>query len=116
MSLNQESIVAASDSEVVKVSVPEWGGHVYITTISAYERDKWEESVNNGERIDLTNLRAKLVVLCLSDKDGKRIFPDLPKGADTLGNKSGVVLDRLYGVAKTLNKIGPKDIEELAGN
>ena len=105
------------------VSVPEWGGGVYVRTLLGTERDQFEQSlvderpVGGGKtkpRLNATNVRARLVVLCAVDATGARIFKD--EDAVALGRKSGKALDRVFAVAQQINGLTKEDVEDLAGN
>ena len=63
---------------------------------------------------NLQNVRAKLLARCLCDEHGERLFNDAE--VEALGAKSAAALDRVFKVAQTLNGIGEKEIEELAGH
>lgn len=113
--LSRDNILTVDDLKREKVSVPEWGGYIFVRTMTGTERDQYESSVlgNNG-KMDLKNIRAKLVVLTAVDEDGLRLFND--DDIEVLGAKSAAALDRVFSKAQTLNKISDDDIEELAKN
>ena len=116
--LNRDKIIAAKDLETEQVEVPEWGGSVLVRTMNGTERDAFEASfyVGRGKNREqnLENLRARLVALVVVDEAGERVFTDEDTAA--LGQKSVKALDRIFEVAQRLNGIGPKDVEDLAGN
>ena len=116
--LNKDSILQASDLVTEEVPVPEWGGSVYIRTMSGAERDSFEQSIIEGKtkggNANMVNVRGKLAVRVLCDEQGDRIFLDVD--AEALGKKSGKALDRIFEVAQRLCGIGDKDIKELEGN
>lgn len=130
MRLGKDDILKAQDIETEEVEVPEWQGTVLVRALSGRERDAYElsciqerpllgpdgkpvrgqtESVKNW-----ANARAKLVVRCLVDDDGNRLFADGEAGA--LGEKSAAAIDRLFDVATRLSRLSEADVEELAGN
>lgn len=115
MSLSAAEILAADDLVREQVSVPEWGGSVCIRTLTGTERDKFEASVYASGKASFEDLRAKLLVLCLVDANGARLF-----GGDGdvkgLGAKSSCVLDRLFAVAQRLNGLSKRDLEDLEKN
>ena len=95
------------------VSIPEWGGEVYVRSFGGEARDSWE-----GEQAQLyqadkghQNFRARLVVACVCDQDGNLLFK--PQDAKWLGTKNAKALDRIFEVAKRLNGIGEAEIDEL---
>jgi len=113
--LTKEQILNAEDSETKIVEVPEWGGEVQVTNISAKERDAWEvgiaEAKDKGKPVDV---RASLCAKSIVNETGNRIFTDAD--IKKLGNKSAAALERVFTVAADLSKLNPADIEELEGN
>src|SRR5574337_644187 len=105
--LGRAAILATADLETEDVAVPEWGGTVRVTAMSATERDAFEEScvsqpdANGDTRFVRSNIRAKLCARTMVGSDGKRLFTD----ADilTLGQKSAAALDRVFAVAMRLS-------------
>ena len=119
MSLNRDAILSADDLPRKSVDVPEWGGSVWVKTMTAGERDAWEaDCLNrqkaNNDTTDLTNFRARYCVLVLVDDDGNRMFTNAE--AVELGNKSAPAVDRIFDAARKLNKISDDDIDELEKN
>jgi len=114
--LSRDEILKADDLKRVSISVPEWGGEVYLRIMAGHERDAFEtEFVANGKTDkNFTNVRARLCARCLCDETGARLFSDADITA--LGQKSGAALDRVFAAAKKLNGIGAADIEELVKN
>lgn len=116
--LNREAILAAEDLPRELVEVPEWGGAVYVRALTGAERDQFEASIveqrGRDVRMNMRNIRAKLVALTVVDEDGQRIFTDDDVAA--LGGKSAAALDRLFAVAQRLSGLSKEDVEELAKN
>jgi hypothetical protein len=117
--LTFESIIASEDLPKELVPVPEWGGEVYISTMTAADRDAYELSLANMQangkaKPSMQNMRAKLVGRCLVDEAGERVFSEA-KIVD-LGKKSAKVLDKLFEVASRLNGINEADQLEIAKN
>jgi len=113
--LSAEDILSSKDDSLEKVSVPEWGGDVFVRTMTGGERDSWELYASKQmERANNVNIRAKLACLCLCDENGKRLFGD--GQVDALGKKSAKALDRVYSAALELNKLTDEDIEQLEKN
>lgn len=116
--LSRETILQAQDLPMERVPVPEWGGEVIVRGLTAAERDQFEQSIvetrGKNTKVNLRNIRAKLVVLCCVDEQGNRIFCD--EDAEVLGRKSAVALNRVFEVAQRLSGLRPEDVEELAGN
>lgn len=114
--LTKDQIFSASDLPTEEVQVPEWGGSVFVRTMSGIERDGFEQGIVEARKsgTELVNIRARLAVKVVCDSDGKRLFTD--DDAAALGKKSGRALDRIFDVAQRLNGIGEKEVAELEGN
>jgi hypothetical protein len=113
--LTKDQILNANDVKTEEVNVPEWGGSVLVTTISAAERDAFEQSITDAKgKVGGANVRAKFAAKCVVGEDGKRLFSDAEVLA--LGKKSGAALNRIFEAASRLNGMTKADTEELAGN
>lgn len=113
--LSAEQILAANDTGIESVDVPEWGGSVCIRTMTGTERDSWELYYQSEvKKRDNANVRAKLCALTICDESGKRLFTD-QQVAD-LAKKNAKALDRVFTAATRLNKITEDEIEELEKN
>ena len=116
--LTKSAILAANDLKTQDVDVPEWGGAVRVRAFSGRERDAFEASLVRGDgkdrKVDLTNMRARLVALSVVDEAGQRVFTD--EEVDLLGAKSGAALDRVFAVAQGLNGLSGADVEALVKN
>ena len=109
--LNRNDILNCDDRPKETVSVPEWGGDVTIQAMTGTERDEFERSIYHDSIKDFTNIRAKLCVMSIVDDEGKKVF-SLAE-IESLGEKNGKALDRVFGVAKRLSGIGSKEILSL---
>ena len=114
--LTREQIEAVDDlrSRIVQVDVPEWGGSVNIRPMDVRELDEYSNDAMRSKATGLRDFRTRLVAYCLCDEHGNRLFTE--KDIDALAGKSGTVMDRLYRACDELNDIGPKKIEDIAGN
>lgn len=104
-----------------RVEVPEWGdgAYVFVRVLTGNERDSWETyclEQRKRYRSDtgFPGFRASLLVRCLVDNEGERIFLDTD--VDELGAKPASLLDRLFTVATRINAVTADDIEELKKN
>jgi hypothetical protein len=121
MPLSRDAILQANDLETREVHVPEWADPVtgddlvIVRALSGKERDAYESSMvqQRGKEMirNLANIRAKLVVKCVVDENGERLFAD--QDANALGQKSAAALDRVFEVAAELSRLTDEDIEEL---
>ena len=110
--LKREAILSADDLPKELVSVPEWGGDCYVSTLSGTQRDAFEQSmVGKKNKPNLDNVRARFAVLTICDEAGVRLFSDAD--ATKLGEKSAAALDRVFAVAQRLNGFSSSDVDEL---
>lgn len=116
--LARDDILKAQDLPTERVFVSEWNGEVIVRGLTAAERDAFEQSIvetrGKNTRMNLKNIRAKLVAMTVVDEQGNRLFSD--EDAEWLGKKSAAALDRIFAVAQRLSGLRPEDVEELAGN
>ena len=113
--LGRDDILGADDLKTERVNMPEWKGAVYVRTMTAAERDSFEAEMSDAKGVvDPRNIRARLAVRVLVNGDGNRLFED--GDAEALGAKSGGAVDRVFDVAQRLNRLGRRDIEDLAKN
>ena len=118
--LTKEDILKANDSQKKLVDVSKWwGGSVYVKSLTATERDKFDESIqkmdDDGKSIPvLENMRAKLCALTICDANGVRLF-----GNDdivNLGKKNAGAVEKCFDVARELNGMRKEDLEKMAKN
>ena len=116
--LSKTAILTANDLQTEDIEVPEWGGAVRVRSFTGRERDAFESSMVRGDgrdrKVDLTNMRARLVGLTVINETGQRLFTD--DEVDLLGAKSGAALDRVFTIAQKLNGLSGADVEELSKN
>jgi hypothetical protein len=115
--LSKADILGASDIQRERVSVPEWGGDVFVRGLTGAERDRFEGSIitqrGKNQSVNLTNIRAKLASMAICDEDGKALF----NSADVLAlsEKSAAALQRVFEVAQRLSGLKEEDVQELVG-
>lgn len=108
-------ILDAVDLQQQDVPVPEWGVTVRIRGLSGTERDQYEAWIIQGKGknrdINLRQSRAKLVMMCAIDADGKRLFDE----ADLirLGAKSALAMQRVFDVAAALSGLDEDTLEKI---
>jgi hypothetical protein len=116
--LSKKQIIESDDLKSEIVAVPEWGGDVKVRVMTGTERDAFEASIFDSKgkdsKVNLKNLRAKLIVLTVISDTGEKLFTDAD--VETLGGKSAKALDRVFAVAQKINGIGQKEVEELTKN
>ena len=113
--LSKDQIFSANDIKSEIIPVPEWGGEVIVRGLTGHDRDAWENAlmVRRGKRFEqnMEDFRARLVVLCVIDEKGERLFHD--GDVHQLTTKSAAALDRVYDKAAELSGISEKDVEDL---
>jgi hypothetical protein len=118
MGSKRDRILARDDIKYEPVYVPEWEETVLVRSLTAAERDEFEEKslVKKGKTRELTlaNIRARLVVLTACDEDKSPLFR--PNDTIPLSTKNGAAVDRLFSVAQRLSGLSNEDIEEVAKN
>lgn len=112
MALSRDQILGAVDFNFVDVDVPEWNGSVRLRGLSAAERDEFEASL--GVSQDLVNMRARLVVNCLVDENGDKLFKS--SEAKELGKKNGQVINMLFDEVRKLSGMADEDLGIAEGN
>ena len=116
--LSKQQILDANDRKLEPVEVPEWGGTVYVRTLTGTEKDAYlarhVKAVDGQQTFDRNGATEQLVAMALCDESGNRLFTDLE--ARKLGEKNANVLERLVEVATKLNKLGADGLEEAEKN
>lgn len=113
--IGRDSILAAADLPRREVQVPEWGGSVYVRSMTGDERDAWEQwllDTKDGKR----RIRARYCALVMVDGKGERLFSDTDQDVEALGKKSAAALDKVFSAALSLNGMNAEDQEALEGN
>lgn len=111
--LSKQDILAANDMRREEVEVPEWGGSVYVRSLSADEKDSFEFKMYTQKQTG-RGIRAAYVGLSLVDDMGVRLFTD--EEVPMLGTKFAGAVDRVFEVVSRLNRISEKDLDDLEKN
>lgn len=112
--LTKDQILAADDLGLLKLSVPEWGGDVYIRVMTVGERDAYENEWQRKKETGVDDFRTKFLVRCLVDEKGNRLFDN--GDVARLATKSARVMNRVWMAAMEHNNLSDQSIEELAKN
>ena len=113
--LTKNEILAANDVKRIKIDVPEWGGEVYISTMTGTARDEFETGIlANAKSGKVGNARARLAASTITDELGNLLFTS--DDIDSLGKKSQLALDRVVVESQKLNKLTNADLEEAEKN
>lgn len=115
MSLTREQILAADDRPKKAVAVAEWGGEVWVKTLSAAQREEWEASISDANgAMTKRQIRAGLVAASACDENGVAIFTKDDVAA--LADKAASIIMRIYDAAVSLNEITKEDIDAAEKN
>lgn len=124
--LTREKVFSCEDRVIEKLDVPEWNDFLYVRSLSAGERDEYENANlirkhGTGKRrtelsfdVRIQNAKTHLVVLASCDEQFNRIFAD--SDIDSLAKKNSAAVDRIFEVAARLSKITKEDLEETVKN
>lgn len=107
----KERILSSKDLKKEKVLTPEWEKvpFVFVTEMRADDRDDFDQyifemrSKLDPKKREYPHIRAALAVATIVDEKGERIFSF--DDVEAVGNKSGIVLDRIFDASNRLNKI-----------
>lgn len=118
--LDKQSILQARDQVVERVEVPEWGGAVYVRSITAAERGEIEAAAarfkeTRGRDTDFARqFTVKFAAMALCDENGKRLFEN--GDVSELAKKNSLVIARIAQAAQRLSGFTKEDLEELEKN
>jgi hypothetical protein len=108
----------AASIPVEAVSIPGVAEPISVRGLTAGERDAFEAACfvgkGNSREMNFVNLRARLLVRCICDAGGKRLFAD--SDVEQIAALPAKVVDPLFEVAQRLSGMGAKDVESLSGN
>lgn len=115
-SLSREAFLAPRTLKRERVETID--GPVVVQELTAKERDAFERSCvkPDGKKTkdDMTNLRAKLLILAVRDDNGDRLLQD--GDLESVGRLPASVVQPLFEAAARLSGISNEDVEELVGN
>lgn len=117
--LTKGQINEVNDAVIEIMPVPEWGGEIYVRSITAAERGlieqeaaKFKETKGKGDFARTFTLRFAALSIC--DEKGVRLFSD--DEISILAKKSAKVISRIAEAAQRLSGFTKKDMEELEKN
>jgi hypothetical protein len=114
--LTRDQILEASDIQTQRVAVPEWGGEVLVRGMTGAERDAVEQGMlgKDGKVSNVIGLRGRVLMFCVVDEAGKRLFQK--SDIDALSAKSAAGLERVFDVARQLSGMTQAEVAELEKN
>lgn len=123
----RDDIFACNDTVIEKVTVKEWKMDLFVRSLSAAEKAKWEfsaidvaanpkqnESATKLVKTRLETARERLVEFATCNEDGSRFFKD--GDASQIGHKNANAISTLYDVAARLSGISKEDLEAISKN
>jgi hypothetical protein len=103
------AIKAADKLRTEPVDAPEWGGRVYVRTITAAEYAAYMAGAANADgKVDHAAWQNGLVAVACCDAAGAAIFPD---AAAVGGLNESAPVRRIFAAAQKLNKLGRHDAD-----
>lgn len=115
--LNKTQILSAVDIIKELVETPEWGEDtgVWVRGMTGKERDSYESRIykikNNQLHMNMEDIRAFLVSLCVIDENNNKLFS--LQDVEALTEKSAIVLDRIASVIQRLSGLTPDQQKKL---
>lgn len=114
--LTRDQILNADDLQTKDVYVPQWKGTVRIRTMTAGERDLFEQMMFSGQNKDerRDNVRATMLALTVVDDNGNRLFTE--DHVKRLKGKSAAAVDKIFSGVQKLNAVSDEDVEDMVKN
>jgi len=116
--LTRKQIIAADDIKRELVSVPEWGGEVWVYGLTGAEVGTYRKAIvamkGDNPVFNFADAQVKLVAMATRDDAGKRYF--VGEAEKELGNKSELAIMRIFPVAQRLSGLEDDSINELVDN
>jgi len=113
--LSRSDILSKNELKKIRVSVPAWGGDVFVSEFSADVKDSWEQKLiearENGGK--LPHARAVFIVMIVVDEKGNFLFTD--KDIPAIAKLSAIALDDIVEKGQKLNGLGG-GIEDVKKN
>lgn len=106
MALTKEQLLDVQDREIREVSVPEWGGSVFVRSLTAGEGLELHQALKALSDNDLKGVLAAQMAAYICDESGKPIFDGAAEAAPMVDRKSSA-FHRVINEALSLNKMGP---------
>jgi hypothetical protein len=124
--LSREQFLSRKPRTVEKVELPELNDHVFVRSLSASERDAWEDANLVRERgkgkhrneiafdVRVQNSKAHLVCISMCDEAGYRILQDTD--VDAIAEQSSSIVNRIADVCMRISAISQADLEDNVKN
>lgn len=100
--------IAARKAEVEPIEVPEWGGTVYARRLSAGDAEKTGLFKEDAEQT--AEMTIGLIITCLTDEAGERIFSD--EDVAHLTEADFPVVMRVFAEVAKVNGLAAEALDE----
>jgi hypothetical protein len=110
--LDKDQILAAEDLKTEVVPIPEWGGDVIVSEMSAADSERWlmEAFDDEGKPTRRKAPTVQLAARCIVDESGQRVFSE--EDIEALAKKSPKAIGKVFSAAVRLNGLGAMTDEE----
>jgi hypothetical protein len=113
--LSRDEFLKPRPVRLEEVPCPELGGSVCVRVMRAGERDAFEARLQLLDKAArYQDFRARVAAATVCDPDGAPLFTD--SDVPALSQLDGAALDRIFDVARRLNRFSEDDVKELAKN
>jgi hypothetical protein len=113
--LTAEQILSKDDSAILgPITVPEWGGDVYLRMMSVGARDSYDRLFIGKRETGIPNWRAELLARTLCDENGSLLFTTAQ--VELLADKNAEPCTRLWDLAWKHNRMDGDAVERAAKN
>ena len=116
--MNRDEILAADDMQIQTVVIPEWGGPVYMRTLSGAAARHVQKIASDSVEgtADEIDVAVALLVrcICAGPDDGTLVFT--PEDGPAVAEKSVAVINRLSKIAMRQNHMDADSQEATAEN
>lgn len=108
--LTRNQILGADDRQRVPFDVPEWGGTVYLSELSAADFIFWQSNNPGDDGAKQAEWVASIVLRSVVDEFGDRLFSD--DDVTALQERNHTVLMRLFRECLKLNGGSSEEVEK----
>lgn len=113
--LTREAFLSLDTRPKARVPLPEHNTEIYVRTLTAAQREEWEDySSGAGTAKPKCLIRASLVAMAACDKQGRPLFTlaDIP----AISEMGSPFITRIFEAALGLNRVAKEDVDALEGN
>ena len=117
--ISRADILAAIDRTIEPFEVAEWGGSIFLRSLTVGERFSFLDLIRRNDwgdsaKADLASMQAHLIALCVCDAGGVALFT--LEDVQALKNKDCLVIDRVFSRAQIVAGLVVADPETTKKN